>query len=107
MRLFRRQRWPFKPAVIVAVLLLAGAVALPAEHAASDHLAGGQLLPDLQTLDPANFSVSGTSPQRLLFDNEVMNLHTGVLELVPTSEKCTTGKGSEGRIALQRIFNDS
>ena len=108
---------------IAAVLLFAGALAFPAGPAMSDDLGGGELLPDLQTLDPANFSVSssgggngncppwascgGDSQHFLLFDNEVMNLHTGPLELVRTDEHCTTGKGAEGRFARQRVYIDA
>lgn len=73
---------------------------------------GDPLYPDLQTLLPANFSIStvkvrGKRQERLLFDNEVMNLHTGPLELVPTTENCNTGNGGGGHIALQRIYRDS
>lgn len=108
-----------------AVLAIAGLFVALGGDAFSSHEKGGQLLPNLKTLDPANFSVStsgggngnrpswagggggGDSEQRLLFDNEVMNLHTAPLELVPTGVQCTTGKGAEGRIALQRVYRDA
>ena len=86
----------------------------PAPGISASHTAGigDRLYPDLQTLTPDNFSIStvkvrGKREERLLFDNEVMNLHTGPLELTPTGEKCTTGKGGGGHIALQRIYRDS
>lgn len=86
----------------------------PAPRISATHIRaiGGPLYPDLQTLTPANFSIStvkvrGKQEERLLFDNEVMNLHTGPLEIAPTSESCTTGKGADGQIALQRIYKDT
>lgn len=105
---------------ILALALVAGAcrdavdpISPPPEISASHAgTIGGLLYPDLQTLTPANFSIStvkvrGKQEVRLLFDNEVMNLHTGPLELVPTTENCTTGRGAGGHIALQRIFRDT
>jgi hypothetical protein len=86
----------------------------PAPGISASHGAGigDPLYPDLQTLTPDNFSIStvkvrGKPEVRLLFDNEVMNLHTGPLELVPTTDNCTTGNGGGGHIALQRIYRDS
>lgn len=121
----RARRLPRRPAtVLLTGFALVGLIASPAlpNHTST---AGEELHPDLQTLEPANFSIqtsgggggngnrpafaggSDDSEERLLFDNEVMNLHTGVLELVPTREKCTTGQGAEGRIALQRVYLDA
>jgi len=86
----------------------------PAPMISATHIRtiGELLYPDLQTLTPDNFSIStikvrGRQEERLLFDNEVMNLHTGPLELAPTSENCTTGKGADGHTALQRIYKDT
>lgn len=108
-------RWSVALAALVTALALAG----PALSTHTTGTLGAPLHPDLQTLTPANFSVSqsggngrpswaggGDPEQRLLFDNEVMNLHTGPLEVVPTGDKCTTGQGAEGRVALQRIYHD-
>ena len=86
----------------------------PAPKISATHITtvGAPLYPDLQTLTPANFSIStvkvrGRREQRLLFDNEVMNLHTGPLELAPTSDNCTTGNGAGGHTAIQRIYTDA
>jgi hypothetical protein len=100
---------------LAAALVVAAGWTSPA---AAIHTTGSadHVRPDLQTLTPANFSVQsskkgrgkpGRGSAQLLFDNEVMNLHTGPLEVRPTDQQCTTGQGASGRVAVQRVYFDS
>jgi hypothetical protein len=94
-------------AAISAVVLLVGVRAGPfaSESRATDHLP--ELLPDLQTLKPKDIEIvsvrSGRNiERRLRFDNEIVNAHLGPLELYPVQSS-----GCKGRVAYQRIFEDT
>jgi hypothetical protein len=71
----------------------------------ANHTRGGDLLPDLVTVAPREMEVKYVGGQkRLYFTNEIINQHTGVLEIVTSSTSCNSGNG---RIVSQRIFQDA
>lgn len=87
----------------VAVLTLA-----PTDVALSGHL--GNLLPDLETRMPKDFSIVSvrkghTVERRLRFDNEIVNVGAGPLELRPGVQGCD-GVNSK-REAFQRVYQDA
>jgi hypothetical protein len=80
--------------------------------ALASHTQGGDLLPDLVTLQPSDVSIEwADGERRLRFTNEIANRHTGVLELFPETGDggdCD-GDGAPGndRLIRQRVYQDS
>lgn len=94
----------------VFIAVVAGALAFVwAQATFSIHEPNGELRPDLLELEPRDFTLQTTpsGEQRLSFDLETVNGHTGPLEVFPRKQKCTTGQGANGRIANQRVYDDS
>ena len=102
----------FVPAALLLTTLLVGLTALPASSTHTAGTVGAPLRPNLQTRgwvpNDAVITVSQTATQVLLrLDNEVMNAHTGALEIFPRKSDCDSdGDAQNDRMAHQRIFLD-
>jgi hypothetical protein len=91
--------------MVMVTLLLAFAQAAFATHTPNT-----EMRPDVVPLEPRDFSIAttATGEKRLLFAQEVANVHNGPLEVFHNQkQKCTTGTGAEGRQAYQRVYVDS
>jgi hypothetical protein len=96
--------WRLLKATIVAFALFAATFS-SGGLALADHTSGGDLLPDLVTVAPRELEVKFVGGEkRLYFTNEIINQHTGVLEIFTSSNSCNSGSG---RIVFQRIFQDA
>ncbi len=89
-------------AVAAVILALVGAQATLSTHSS-------EMRPDLLELEPRDFTVQTTTSgeQRLSYDLETVNGHTGPLEVFSVRQKCTTGQGANGRIVKQSVYHDS
>jgi hypothetical protein len=92
-------------------LAVAVAVAsfLVVQPAGATHVRGQHLFPDLVTRKPTGLAIrfpqSGGRVLRL--GNEIVNAHTGPLELLPSAEDCDrNGDPTDDRTAYQRIYLD-
>jgi hypothetical protein len=95
--------------LFVAVIVAAAALAVIGAQPTLSVLSS-ELRPDLLELEPKDFTIQTTTSgeQRLLYDLETVNGHTGPLEVFPTKQKCaTTGQGADGRTVKQRVYRDS
>lgn len=99
----RKAFWFLFVAVAVVTLAFIGAQAALSIHSTEE------LRPDLFEDEPRDFTIQTTTSgeQRLSYDLETVNGHTGPLEVVPTRQKCTTGQGAAGRIVKQRVYHDN
>ena len=103
----RRHRWILRQLplfLVAACTLLSGADRANATHSSGD------LLPDLQTLRPTEVQLETLSSgaRRLRFATEVVNVHSGPLEMRPRAEDCNAnGNLDDDRTAYQRVFADA
>jgi hypothetical protein len=97
-----RMRLLLTPAAALIVLAASSPAAYPSG-------AGPQLLPNIQTLPPADLVVTiEDGRKRLFLTNELANVQTGPLEVYPRPEDCNgDGDTSNDRTGYQRIFFDS
>jgi hypothetical protein len=101
-----------RPGFVAALLAACALAILTVRPAASEHTTGGDLLPDLETRLPTDLEIvtarkGNRVERRLRFDNEVMNVHNGPLELYPRSADCDDdGDVRNDRLAVQRIYED-
>ncbi|MBM3926001.1 MAG: hypothetical protein FJ320_08455 [SAR202 cluster bacterium] len=101
--------------VATAVLALLAATFSGGGVIMAEHTSGGDLLPDLVTVAPREMEIKTVGGEkRLYFTNEVINQHTGVLEIFPQTfsgsdnNDCDgDGNASNDRIVSQRIFQDN
>lgn len=85
---------------------LAGLAAVPAN---ASHTVGGELLPDLQTIEPSELSVGAVAGRKAIrLSNTIGNNHTGPVEVYPGNTDCDNdGVADNSRNAYQRIYRDA
>jgi len=93
----------------LAVVVVAMVLQAPSAGTASPATAGDQLLPNIQTLPPADLVVDVVEGRKQLFlTNELANVQTGPLEVYPRALDCNgDGNNENDRTGYQRIFIDS
>ncbi|MDQ4131649.1 MAG: lysyl oxidase family protein [Actinomycetota bacterium] len=87
-------------------VVVAGLAAVPAN---ASHTSNGELLPDLQTLEPADLTIGTVSGRKAVrLSNTIGNNHTGPLEVFPGTTDCDNdGVADNSRTAFQRIYRDA
>ena len=104
-RMPSRLRGPLAVGALVGLTaLLVAPPSAPAVHTAS---VGGDLLPDLRSFAPYSLKISWESGRKhLRFTTEIVNEHSGVMQIQPGLTTDCNGDGVSDRYAFQRIYQD-
>jgi hypothetical protein len=94
---------------LVALVAVAVALQAPSPQPAFPATSGDQLLPNIQTLPPADLVVDVVGGRKQLFlTNELANVQTGPVEVFPRRQDCNgDGDFENDRTGYQRVFFDS